>query len=260
MSVPPVVVGVDLAWSPNNGSGVAIARYRDSGYVLESACTLKTDEDILDCILAAADGGPAVVAIDAPLCVPNDVGGRACEQALSSDFSTRHAGCHSSNRTLFARYGGVRGEHIVRQLAPFGFLLVDGSDLAALPRTVVEVYPHPALVNLFDLQFALKYKRKSRRSAEVRAAAWTRLKQELRKLAEATPSLMGLDTLLDEEDSEQSGRASKEYEDRVDAIVCAYIAIHALHWGSRGCKVYGTVDRGSILVPIRSTTVAVAAV
>lgn len=246
-----VVIGVDLAWSIRNRSGVAVVVPGTAGYVLESAVTAAGDAEILERIAHAAGAGPALVAVDAPLCVPNEAGRRRCERELSADYGARHAGTHSSNRARFARYGGVRGERLVGALAAHGFALRDGAHLPPRSRSVVEVYPHPALVNLLALPSSLKYKRKPGRSAEVRAQAWRALKQGLRGFGRDEPALGGLEALLRENDAESTGRASKDYEDRVDAVVCAYVGLHALHWGSRGCRVYGSPAEGSILVPVR---------
>jgi predicted RNase H-like nuclease len=246
-----VVVGVDLAWSARNRSGVAVARPDGDGYRLDAVVVLILDDDIIDAIERAIGDGPGLVTIDAPLRVPNETGRRACERALSADYGARHAGTHSSNRTTFAAYGGVRGERIVERLSALGLVLRDGDDLPRDARSVVEVYPHPALVELLAVPRALKYKRKSKRTLDERAEGWRALKAGVRGFADAAPSLRGADALLDENDVEISGRARKSYEDRVDAVVCAYIGVHALHWGLRGCRVYGKVDEGAILVPVR---------
>lgn len=249
-----VVVGIDLAWSPRNRTGIAVAVPCEDGYVVESATIARDDDEIVDQIARATGQRAALVAVDAPLRVPNEVGRRRCERELSADYAARHAGTHSSNRTLFARYGGVRGERLAARLAGFGFVVGDGSRLEKDSRCVVEVYPHPALVNLLNLSLALKYKRKPGRSAAVRAEAWGILKAGLRRFARATPALSGLDALLQEDDAETTGLASKSYEDRIDAVVCAYIGVHALHWGTRGCRIYGSTEEGSILVPVHPAT------
>lgn len=245
------VIGLDLAWSARNRTGVAVAIREGSGYRLRDAVALRSDDEILAHIAEAIGDAPCLVTVDAPLRVPNEFGKRECERLLTADYAVRRAGTYPSNRTHFARYGGVRGERIVAALAELGFVFVDGSALGRHAREVVEVYPHPALVNLLSLERTLKYKRKHKRPAEVVANAWTALKAGLRGFAQATPALEGLDALLEEEHPERDGRSRKAYEDRIDAVLCAYIGAHALHWGLRGSRVYGKVEEGAILVPMR---------
>jgi D-glycero-D-manno-heptose 1,7-bisphosphate phosphatase len=46
------------------------------------------------------------------------------------------------------------------------------------------------------------------------------------------------------------GRAFKEAEDLLDAVICAYSALYAWHHGPRGYAVYGSAHEGHILVPM----------
>ena len=61
--------------------------------------------------------------------------------------------------------------------------------------------------------------------------------------------LHGLKTLLDTDITPLRGKSLKKHEDQVDAVVCAYIALYAWHWGPARTEVFGTLEGGSILSP-----------
>ena len=74
--------GIDLAWSDRNLTGVCAL---DGDGVVVDERLVGSDDEILDWISARLDG-PAVVAIDAPLLVPNATGRRPCEAEVAKAF------------------------------------------------------------------------------------------------------------------------------------------------------------------------------
>ncbi len=250
----PAFFGLDLAWSPHNPSGGALLR---DGRLLAVTGDLGDDDAILRWIGAhLPDRTPAVVAVDAPLRVPNQTGSRACDRALSAEWRRFEAGALPANRRLLTRNGQVRGEALVGLLAEaHGFaeqtsIPHQGDILPADWRRVCEVYPHPAHVSLFDLPVTLKYKARRRSYAE-RWAAFEEYAALLRSLEQAEPPLGGMTELLDGVDIRSlRGRALKEFEDRLDAVTCAYVAAYLWHHGPTHSRVYGSLAEGHILVPV----------
>jgi transposase len=72
-------IGIDLAWSPRNPSGVAVIRGGAGGGVLVDVALRGDEGAIVAYIEQHAGGGPALVAVDAPLWVPNEYGRRRAE-------------------------------------------------------------------------------------------------------------------------------------------------------------------------------------
>ena len=232
-------VGLDLAWSDGHGTGACVVD--DRGTVLDEGI-LGDDDEVVDWVRRWVGSSPAVVAVDAPLCVPNEVGRRPCEAELTRLYGGRHAGTHSSNRNLFVRrFGRIRGEELAERLRRLGFT----GPWEEGPRTVIEVYPHPGLIEVFGLKERLPYKKKGRR-----VAAWrdglARLATLLATLEVAEPPLVAPTVAVDET---VRGRALKDLEDLLDGRFCAWTA---LTWATRGptaFRIFGDAATGHIVVP-----------
>ncbi len=208
---------------------------------------LVSDQEVLDYVRSAAGRGPAVVAIDCPLAVPNPSGLRDCDRLVNECFRKFQAGVYPANRHNLGRYDGLRGEDLTRALAADGFS-VDPRTWAE--RKVIEVYPHAAMVALFRLRRTLKYKPREGRAYEVRWREMRKLQGHIRSLARARPALVpdGLDVRTRPEGLR--GAALKGLEDRLDAIVCAYIGLLFGLEGPRRCAVFGDRERGHIVIPM----------
>jgi predicted RNase H-like nuclease len=244
-------IGLDLAWSPRNPTGAAVLRGdANSGVLIETALLGELNQ-IVAYVARHAGDGPALVAVDAPLRVPNATGRRPAEELLGQVFRAYDAGAHPANRGLPAFRGGVRGEQLVEALAALS-IAHDRTTIEAgvAARQVVEVYPHPAMIALFELDKTLKYKAKPGRSMATRRAAWRAYQRRLIGLASADPALRGQAAWLAADVDQLSGRRLKDYEDQTDAIMCAYIALYAFRWGAARCRAFGSLEEGYIFTPV----------
>jgi predicted RNase H-like nuclease len=243
-------IGIDLAWSPRNPTGAAALRGDARGASLLDHRLLADDASIVAYIEQHAGDGPALVAVDAPLWVPNATGRRAAEAEIGRVFARYQAGAHPANRSRLAFDGVVRGEAVVAALVARGYVHAPEVAAGAPVRQIVEVFPHPAMVALFGLERTLKYKLKPGRSAEHRLAEWRRYQAYLAALSQTDPPLRGQAALLARDVAALRGRRLKDYEDQVDALMCAYIALYAFRWGAARCRVFGTFEDGYIYTPV----------
>ncbi len=245
-----VLIGIDLAWSEANPSAAVALRWDGRlGHPFLWAERLGEDREILDFVGEAAGSGPALVAIDAPLLVPNETGTRPCDRELSRVYRKAHAQAYPANRRRLGPV--VRGEALASEFILRGFSHSPKVEARKPVRQVVEIFPHPATVELFGLPHILRYKARPGRSLPFR---W----EELRRYRELLSSLKGaepaadLSPILDKADPVgRRGRALKALEDLLDAAFCAYIALHLWYWGERGYRCFGDGERGYILVPVR---------
>ena len=247
--------GVDLAWSSRNATGLAALQWDGAVATLIEPLPEAlpyTDQEIANYISSIAPRGGAVVAIDAPLTVPNATGRRPGEAELNSVFAHFHAGAHPANRQRISSYNGgaVRGETLLAHLASLGIR----HDPILVPqqatRQTFETYPHPAMVTLFRLDRILKYKAKPTVTHSQRLEEFRKYQQYLRGLRKGTPSVVLPEALLSEAYLTKRGRRLKAYEDQLDAVFCAYMALYYWWWGTEKCWIFGDSERGYIVTPV----------
>jgi predicted RNase H-like nuclease len=243
-----VCIGIDLAWSPCNASGAAVVVGDAAGGTLRETAILGGDDEVVGYVLRHAPDGPALVTVDAPLRVPNEQGRRPAEAELGRVFGRYEAGAYPANRRLLAREGRVRGETLVAALAAHGFAEAPAIEAGQPARQITEVYPHAAMIGLFGLPRTLKYK--ARHPPAERLAAWHSYQQHLEHLHQADPLLRGHADLLAQDVAALRGQALKRHEDRMDAVLCAYIALYAFRWGAARCGTFGTLAEGHIFAPL----------
>ena len=241
-------IGIDLAWSERNPSGLALLHFdprRGSIELLETCC-LQKDNEILHWVQDRRRS-VTVLGIDAPLIAPNPAGtSRAGDRQLTRAFGRFHAGTYPANRSKC-----VRPIHLRKKLERLGF----NPNPTAAPRQAgswqLEVFPHPAQVVLFKLPRILKYKKGP---AAARRAGLEQLAAHIqRDLPRLRPRLVLNSALrqLCRLPSFLRGRALKDREDQLDALVCGYVAAYYWRWGGQRCQVFGDVRKGYIVCPVR---------
>ena len=88
-------IGVDLAWGERNASGFAALSPGRRGLRLRESAALGPLEAIAERIRRLP--GDWVIAIDAPLIVPNETGSRPCDREVSRQYGSRHAGAYPAS-------------------------------------------------------------------------------------------------------------------------------------------------------------------
>lgn len=257
LTLPVFAVGIDLAWSPNNGTGVAIAERRRGSWVLEDAVgTVGSNEEIVAYIRRGVGSAPAIVSVDAPLVVPHDRTTRDGDRAIASVFGPMKAAVYPATKNRLGSYGGRRIWDLVGDLQDAGFRhdchVAPGKEV----RQFFETYPHAATVALFHLPRILAYKAKQGRSYEERWRAFRQLHRHLRSLERFDPPLTGIRRFLERKVTGLRGNALKAYEDRLDGILCAYIAAYYWTWGTERCAIFGSLEGGYIVTPMNPKVAA----
>lgn len=248
-------IGIDLAWgAKNTTAAVVLDGAPERGAVLVAVEEALTSDDAIVALITKHDANDGCfVAIDAPLLVPNETGRRPCEADICRGLRLYKAGAHPANRHLLAGADGtVRGERIVTRLEEQGFHHTPYLDGLPTPaRAVFEVFPHPAHVALFHLSRILHYKAKPKRSRETQITEFKRYQTLLSVLSTADPPLR-LDvweTWLNQSAEVLKPAALKRFEDALDALTCAYVALYRHRFGDERCPVVGDLTHGYIVTP-----------
>jgi predicted RNase H-like nuclease len=212
---------------------------------------LRTLHDIVDWVKPFTEGD-CIVAIDAPLIVGNRTGCRPCERLISRCFGRYHASAHSSNLGNRSFRTGGRARELAERLEldtdpHFG----PGTRV----RRAIEVYPHTALVALFDLPLILKYKSKRGRTAAARQIEFALFVSLLESLSAVEPAMdvrmcKQWPGLVRELATATTGAALDRAEDELDGYVCAYIGLYYWTYGVERCRVLGDAESGYIVTPV----------
>lgn len=246
------VLGIDAAWTATQPSGVAVAaesfegwrligiatsyqRFHDlaDGRLMNAQRSLGSLPNAPDLIASACTlCGTAIdlVAIDMPMAHSHIVGRRFCDNEVSRAYGARKCGTHSPS--------AIRPGHISDDLKigfeRAGYPLLTN---ALGSRGIIEVYPHPALVELAIAPIRLPYKVSRVRSYWPLAKPVERRRRlyeiwsEIVSLLDA--QIAGVAAVLPELPLDAGTVELKAYEDSLDAVVCAWVGICALEGKGR---------------------------
>ncbi|URR34589.1 DUF429 domain-containing protein [Thermosynechococcus sp. HN-54] len=215
-------LGIDLAWK-GGASGYCCLQWQAQH--LEIVCVDRsrdTDELLAWIDRDAPFSQAAMVAVDAPLIIPNLRGMRTCDRQSHQLLGRYHAGCYPANQqspfaqhtTGFSQALRQRGFHHAPTITP-----------QERGRFQIEVFPHATAIALFQLDQIIQYK-KGRLAERIRELA--RLRDLMTAhLRHCEPPLM----LQIEAGMPTTGRDLKALEDQLDAILCAYTAAYWWYWG-----------------------------
>jgi len=254
---PPegVVLGIDAAWTAKNPSGVALAAKSAGVWRLVAAASSfeafvgPSEAAGPTAVIAAASRlagrKPDLVAVDMPMMDAPITGRRAADDAVNRAYAGRGAGTHSPT----PERPGAAGRALEAALLAAGYPL---ATLDLMPPCRIEIYPHPALIELTGAARRLEYKigRTGRYwpglpLAERRQrlyAVWATIVAALDNVLAGSADLLRLPPF------EARGKTLKAFEDRLDAAVAAYAGAMALDGRARP---YGDAV-SAVWVPLRS--------
>ncbi len=228
-----VYIGIDLAWGEKNASGFVVLAGA-SLEVIDSKMVLSIDEIVkeishyLECKI--------YLGVDAPLLIPNTQGNREIEKNFNKDFSEYKIAMLPINRTLLTKYTPtIRSEELFKRLSALDFK----RDYTH-SRVIFEVYPHASIAICFNENKILPYKRKKGRNTAF-------IKTELNIYQKYLLHVIKEHPFLREDISLLKGKKLKEYEDKLDATICAYTLYYCRE---HPCKLYRLEGIETFLTPI----------
>jgi predicted RNase H-like nuclease len=241
------VLGIDAAWTVTRPSGLALVAEDPTGRRLVAAASSYQRFVALADRAAAAEERPSgslpqptallaaastlsgravdLVAVDMPLARSPILGRRSADDAVSRAYGNRKCGTHTPGASRPGSVSDALREGFERA----GYALRTATVATPGP---IEVYPHPALVELTAASERLPYK-----AAKARAYWPSRGPAERRALlyrqweaitAALEGEIAGVAAAFPELPSGASGADVKAYEDALDAVVCAWVGVCAL--------------------------------
>ena len=240
-------IGVDFGWV-SGASGLCCLEWRDNGlHILNITTKLELAEVFNWLNKWVSSRESAIIAVDAPTIIPNQTGTRLPDRLTHKYFGKYHAGCYPANLN---RPFASRTVNFGNELREKGFFHAPTITPQKPGRYQIEVFPHPAIVHLFGLEKILKYKKgkladKKRELTLFKNYIVTVLPQLEPKLC-----LTG-DTVLPDLKDSVAGKTLKAIEDKLDSLICAYVAAYWWYWGETKNLVLGDETEGYIVVPKR---------
>ncbi|MBS1180587.1 MAG: hypothetical protein H6Q99_467 [Proteobacteria bacterium] len=264
---PPetVVLGIDAAWTAANPSGVALAAKIDGVWRLVTVASSFSEfikhigggeapspTALIAAATRLAGRAPDLIAVDMPMMDAPILARRAADNAVNRAYAGRGAGTHSPTGS---RPGAV-GRALEAELSVVGYPL---ATLDIRPPCRIEIYPHPALIELLGTTYRLPYKAgntgKYWRGLPL-AERRIRLFKVWATIVAALDGVMaGTAALLPLPPTDARGRRLKAFEDCLDAVVAAHAGAMALDGRARP---YGDAT-SAVWVPLSNVPTTVIA-
>jgi predicted RNase H-like nuclease len=235
-------LGIDLGWK-SQPSGLCYLQLIDGKLQIQDLDRKEFIADILTWIgTCVTPEESATIAVDAPTLIPNATGSRLPDKLTHKYFGKYHAGCYPANLNLpFAE----RTVKFGLELESRGFAHAPTIEPQKPGRYQIEVFPHPAIVHLFNLERILKYKKG--RLSDRRLELIKLYNYIIEILPFLQPPLDLAGSFLPEIPT--TGAALKEVEDKLDSLICAYVAAYWWYWGEQRNLVLGDRTTGYIVIP-----------
>jgi predicted RNase H-like nuclease len=239
------VLGIDAAWTSRNNSGVALV-VRDGGNWRLLACASSYREFMGDpdtehwpdakmpdagaLIAACRRFGPfkpELVAVDMPMARYPIAGRRPADDAVSREYGTRWCSTHTPSKD---RPGGI-SDRLRADFHREGYPLATNWLAGAC---LIEVYPHPALIELTASERRLCYKVQKQRKYWKDASRQERLSNLIAVWSLIISSIeihiAGISKWIPLPNCGEyvPVRDLKAFDDRLDAVICAWVGVCVL--------------------------------
>ncbi|MEG4998880.1 DUF429 domain-containing protein [Microcoleus sp. B4-D4] len=249
-------IGIDLGWS-SGPSGLCCLNWENNQLQLIECDRLLATNDILTWIdTQISPTEPALIAVDAPTIISNPSGMRLADKLTHKHFGRYHAGCYPAN---LSRPFAQKTVEFGLSLEARGFVHAPTITAQELGRYQIEVYPHPATINLFQLERIIKYKKGKLAERQLELMKLYQYILDILPTLKPSLNLANLANKNQRSSAFISGSklpeiptttaTLKALEDQLDALLCAYIGAHWWYWGIERNLVLGDRTNGYIVIP-----------
>jgi len=247
-------IGIDLGWS-SGASGLCCLNWENNQLQFIECDRQQSLNDILTWIdTKISPTSAAIIAVDAPTIIANP---RECAKPMINS-PTNTSGATTQAAIPPSPFAQKTVEFGL-SLESRGFVHAPTIEAQKLGRYQIEVFPHPATINLFKLDRILKYKKG--KLAE-RQLELMKLCQYIRDILPTLEPSLNLANIPKQNPPSSaficgsnlpeiptSIATLKALEDKLDALLCAYIGAHWWYWGIERNLVLGDRTTGYINIP-----------
>lgn len=244
------ILGIDAAWTEHEPSGVALLAGEGDRWTCVAvapsyqsfiglargvpvdwrgrirASDVPPVDDLVGAATQMAGSQVQIVAVDMPMSLAAISGRRPADDLVSREFGNRHCSAHSPG----TKRPGSLGARLTADLKRLGFSLATASVPLPAGRTLLEVYPHTALLSLLEAERRVAYKVSKSSRLWPKQPITARI-AELLKVFRTIQSRLDCELgrlPFDIPATAASLSALKPYEDALDAVVSAWMATRYL--------------------------------
>ncbi|MBP9478965.1 MAG: DUF429 domain-containing protein [Sebaldella sp.] len=245
-----IFIGIDLAWTYNNETGICLLNQNGEIKLLESK--VYDDQEIVEIIQSIENIGEKTVTIgiDAPLIFPAcESEYRTAERKLKRNkingFSI--SSFQVSKSYMKRIYGSARGEVISQKLCQSNTKFIYTNKLFENKYEVIETFPTAIVAGIFPDIFPNKYKIKGKIADSIKE--YNKLYEKIYEL-EKSNIIKNFSEYFSKINDKISRKAYKNIEDKLDSFLCSLGMFLIFHEKARELY-FGDVNTGIIFLPVK---------
>ena len=247
-----IFIGIDLAWTYNNETGICFINQNGEITLLKSE--VFDDSEIINIIqdIENIDEKSITVGIDAPLIFPNDeLEYRTAERKLkSTKINGFNLSSFQVSKNYMKRiYGHARGEKITFELIRKNNKFKYTNRLFENKYEVIETFPTGIPAALFPEIFPCKYKIKGKIADSIRE--YNILYEKIYEL-EKLQIIKNFSKHFFKINVKITRKEYKNIEDKLDSFLCALGIFLVFHEKAEDIY-FGDLDSGVIFLPVKET-------
>lgn len=250
MNDEKIFIGIDLAWTYNNETGICFINQNGEIKLLESKVC--DDQEIVEIIQSIENIGEKTITIgiDAPLIFPVDEQEyRTAEQKLKRNkingFSI--SSFQVSKSYMKRIYGCTRGELLSEKLSKSDIQFKYTNKLFKNKYEVIETFPTAIIAGIFPDIFPNKYKIKGKIADSIEE--YNKLYRKIYEL-EKSNIIKNFSEYFSEINDKMSRKNYKNIEDKLDSFLCS-LGIFLI-FSKKAREIYfGDLNTGVIFLPVK---------
>ncbi|MCD6217644.1 DUF429 domain-containing protein [bacterium] len=243
------ILGIDAAWTSKQPSGLALVEQKSGRWLCRGIApsylsfitlsygkaidwhsrptgSMPNAKAILDASKRILHNKPVdIVTVDMPISTVEFSSRRIADEKVSRAFGGLGCSTHSPTEER----PGLMGKTISSEFVEMGFTIATEDTPQSSKNCIVEVYPHPAIIKLLNIDYRLEYKTLRSRQFWPR----TRVRYRIEKLVQQFNRIFNalsteiecIPDFLPNANTTYTLTGLKKYEDVLDALVCAWVGI-----------------------------------
>lgn len=236
-------LGIDAAWTNKQPSGVCLLKSLDgnqceilrlgrsytefeSGRIEWNQKVDNSSTSLNNVLRTCSDlsAHPDCIAVDMPIASYHIRSRRECETAISKEYGGKGASTHNPNEDR----PGLISVELYKYVTEFGYLWMTNG-MQHTNKSLIEVYPHTAIIEYLGLDYRYEYKVSKKNSYKSWALLTAFQKQEklirnleylISQLSIRVPNIFDFFIKLNSE-TQYTQAQLKGYEDAIDSVICA---------------------------------------